>query len=78
VTRAWEVADGSGHGPFNARARRGTEGRRSLFDRHAKGLRLWIRLSKDSWVEGYGLDVRPQMPIRSRRAGVCTDAAILR
>jgi hypothetical protein len=31
---------------------------------------------RTSWVEGYGLDVRPQMPIRSRRAEVCTDAAI--
>jgi hypothetical protein len=25
---------------------------------------------------GLGLDVRPEMPIRSRRAEVCTDAAI--
>jgi hypothetical protein len=61
VTRGWE---GSLTGLATVRSPHlpdaAPKGAQSLIDRHAKGLRLWIRLSKDSWdMEGYGLDVRP-------------------
>jgi hypothetical protein len=43
------VQDESGHGPFTSPADAVPEDAQSLIDRHGKGLRLWIRLSKDSW-----------------------------
>jgi hypothetical protein len=74
VTRAWEGSrTGFGHGPFTATRPSSAERGANLVDHQQNGLRLWIRLSKDSWDMDWTSACKCRYAVRGQK---CTDAAI--